>query len=335
LINEDGVFSFIVPDRLGFNNQFVSLRKKILDHYRIEELIYKAPFPNIVTDTLIFRFSRNKDRKTDYKIIIGEFNKKLQTRNSGEYLKDSEYRFVYDSSDVATKILDKIFGNNKCLPLGKIAETTSGFGGKSEEITITQKNQRQIKVIKGKSIQKFSAVTPYYFEFKKENITGRTTDKSKLGVKEKVLLRKTGYPIIATYDETGIFPEQSLYFIFNNKSDNSLKYFTALINSKLFQFVYINRLVTNKDSTPQLKKVDLDKFPVYIFGKDKKMHDEIVHSVDMLMKLNGAVKKEKSPMGIEQLSGDIAYNSGKLDGLIYELYGITDKDEIDIIEGRV
>jgi hypothetical protein len=332
LINTYGVFSFIVPDRLGFNNQFISLRKKLLQNYKIEELLYKVPFPNIVTDTLIFRFAQKNNFDNYYKIEVGEFGKKTQIKTSEDYLKDNEYRFVYESSNNAFKILNKIFIHNKCKPLGEIVETTSGFGGKSNEITNIRKNEKQIEVIRGRSIQKFSSVTPYFFEFKKENITGRTTDKNKLGVKEKVLLRKTGLPIIATYDESGIYPEQSLYFIFNNKTDNSLKYFTALINSKLFQFVYINKLVTNKDSTPQLKKIDLDKFPVLICGKDEaKSHDQIIKHVDNLLQLNKDLQTASLPEKIEQLKQRIEYNDDKINEIVYELYGLTD-EEVKIIE---
>jgi len=328
LINKDGVFSFIVPDRLGFNNQFVSLRKKILEKFKIDELLYKAPFPGIVTDTLIFRFSNKTKSGTDYKINVGEFGKVTQTKTKNEYLQDSECRFVYESSDKASKTLNKIFTNKSCKPLGEISETTSGFGGKSTEIFDSRKNQRQIEVIRGRSIQKYSSVKPYYFEFIRDNITGRTTDKKKLGVKEKVLLRKTGYPIIATYDESGIFPEQSLYFIFNNKTSNSLKYYTALINSKLFQFVYINSLVTNKDSTPQLKKVDLDKFPAFICdlkNKDEKAkHDEIVKNVDSLLKLNTDLQYEKLESNINMLKNRIEHCEEKIDKIINELYGVKD-----------
>ncbi len=335
LINSNGLFSFIVPDRLGFNNQFISLRKKLLQHYKVEELLYKAPFPGIVTDTLIFRFSNIKKTEDTYKINVGEFGKETQTKTNKEYLHDPEYQFLYESSDNASKILYKIFLSRKCKPLGDIAETTSGFGGKSTEITDSRGNQKQIEVIRGRSIQKFSNVTPYYFEFKKENITGRTTDQKKLGVKEKVLLRKTGYPIIATYDESGIYPEQSLYFIFNNKSKNSLKYFTALINSKLFQFVYINRLVTNKDSTPQLKKVDLDKFPVLVCElesqTEKNKHDEIVKLVDLLLKLNEEKQTTKLQSNIEQIQIRINYCEDRINELVYELYGLTE-EEIKIIE---
>ena len=335
LINKNGVFSFIVPDRLGFNNQFVSLRKKILQNYKIDELLYKAPFPNIVTDTLIFRFTQKKITENNYKIVVGEFGKAAQIKTSEEYLQDNKYRFVYESSDNASKVLNKIFSNNKCKPLGVIVETTSGFGGKSSKITDTRKNEKQIEVIKGRSIQKFSSIIPYFFEFKKENITGRTTDKNKLGVKEKVLLRKTGLPIIATYDESGVYPEQSLYFIFNNKTDNSLKYFTALINSKLFQFVYINRLVTNKDSTPQLKKVDLDKFPVFVCGMDeKKNHDEIVKNVDLLLQLNKELQTATLPNQIEQIKSRIGYCEDKINEIVYDLYGLTE-EEVNVMENKI
>lgn len=337
LINSTGYFSFIVPDRLGFNNQFVSLRNKILTNYKIEELLYKAPFPGIVTDTLIFRITQKKKNEKNYQITVGEYGKQTQQKEVSAYLKDNEHSFVYESSDNATKILNKIFSNIRSKQLGTIAETTSGFGGISTEITESRKNTRQIEVIRGRSIQKYSSVTPYYFEFIRENITGRTTDVEKLGSKEKVLLRKTGYPIIATYDKSGIFPEQSLYFIFNNHTDNSLKYFTALINSKLFQFVYINKLVTNKDSTPQLKKVDLDKFPIFVCNMKNKIekakHDEIINNVDSIMNLKKVFLKEKTPNRIEEIKSRLEYCEDSINEIIFNLYGIS-QDEVNIINEK-
>ena len=338
LINKSGVFSFIVPDRLGFNNQFVSLRKKLLTSYKIDELLYKAPFPGITTDTLVFRFSIKKKSDSDYQIRVGEFDKEVQIKTSKEYLEDKEHQFVYESSDVASEILNKIFVNKKCSPLGVIADTTSGFGGKTTEITATRKNQKQIEIIRGRSIQKYSSLTKFFFDFTKENITGRTTDKNKLGAKEKVLLRKTGFPIISTYDLSGVFPEQSLYFIFNNKTKNSLKYFTALINSDVFQFVYINKLVTNKDSTPQLKKTDLDKFPVFVCDikkkEEKEKHDEIVKQVDLLLKLNDELTDATLQSKIEQISSRIDHCQDRINKYVFDLYNI-DNDEIEVIQESI
>jgi len=334
IINRNGVFSFIVPDRLGFNEQFVSLRGKILKNFRIVELLYKIPFPDVTVDTLIFHFTHKRNGDNGYSIRVGELGKKGQVKKSADYLCDPEHRFIYESSDAATTVLKKIFGNKKCKPLGMVAKTTSGFGGKADKITKTRTGQRQIEVLKGENIGRYVTSAPYFFEFNKNNITGRTVDKNKLGIKEKVLLRKTGYPVIATYDDSGIFPEQSLYFIFDNLTDNSLKYFTALVNSKLFGFVYINRMVTNKNSIPQLKKIDLDKFPVYVCGKDDRaVHDKIVTCVDRIMRLQSEKGKIKNQSKLEQIAEEILHHESRINQFFYRLYGLKDKKAIKIVEG--
>jgi hypothetical protein len=329
LINLKGIFSFIVPNGLGFNKQFILLRKKILESYKIEKLIYNAPFPGITMGTLIFCFSKKEIEKKNYEIAVGEFDKELQYKSCEEYLTNKEYRFSYENGKEISEILTKIFSNKKCKPLVEIADTTSGFGGKSSEITTERKNESQIEIIKGKSIHKFSPIgVSYYFDFKKKNITGRTTDRAKLGVKEKVLLRKTGSSIISTYDDSGIYPEQSLYFIFNNKTNNSLKYFTALINSKIFQFVYINKLVANKHKMPQLKNDDLDIFPVYICDdSDKELHDNVVKFVDELLLLNKKLQTASLSNRVGQLKQRIKYTENKIDDIFYSLYDLTEEEK--------
>ena len=62
-----------------------------------------------------------------------------------------------------------------------------------------------------------------------KNITGRTTDPAKLGAVPKILIRKTGDKLLATYDDSGIFPEQSLHFLFNRRTDADPKYIFGLL----------------------------------------------------------------------------------------------------------
>jgi hypothetical protein len=338
IIKEGGYFSFIVPDRLGFNEQFIPLRKKILKNYIIEELLYKAEFPNIITDTLIFRIHNMK--KKSYQIKVGEFGKELQIKKSDDYLKDTEYKFSYESSDVVEKVLNKIFNTKNCRPLGNklgIIESKTGVILDSSYVTEKKSNQKQIKIIKGRNVERFYLNGCYYCEFSSKTIKGGTNDEKKLGAKEKVLLRKTGYPLFATYDDSKVYPEQSLYFLFNNKTNLSLKYLTAIINSNLFQFVYWHRLVTNRDSTPQLKKVDLDRFPVFILDLSKKeeksLHDEIVKLVDQLLKLNEEIREQKLETKRNLIQRKIDYCENRINEIVYQLYGLTE-DEIKIVEGK-
>ena len=338
LMNKNGVFSFIIPDRLGFNKQFISLRKKILTNYKIDQLLYKVPFPGITTDTLIFKFSNNINDKQDNKIRVGEFGKKKQIKNVKEYFKDSKYQFLYENNKKTSILINKIFMNKQYKLLGEVSTSTSGFGGKSSKIKEVRENEKQIQIIKGESIQRYSSIIKiFYFDFNKDNITGRTTNQHKLSITEKILLRKTGSFIIATYDETGIYPEQSLYFIFNNTTTNHLKYFTGLINSNLFQFIYINKLVTNKDSMPHLKKSDLDNFPCFICNFSNKQeaqaHDQIVKSVDQLLQFNKDLHVATLQTQKEQIQTKIEYHEDKINTLIYQLYNLTEED-IKIVEGK-
>jgi len=138
--------------------------------------------------------------------------------------------FFGDSSQM--EFVRRIGSAPSLVSLSDVCKTTSGYGGKSELITESQQNTRQIPTMKGDSILRYSLRRQYWFEFERENITGRTTDRNKLGARPKVLLRKTGDSIIATYDDSGVFPEQSLYFLFDFDRGLSPLYVLGVVNSK-------------------------------------------------------------------------------------------------------
>jgi len=284
LCKENGLFAFIVPDRLGFNQQFINLRKHILDNFTIKSLIYKAHFPGVIADTLIYVFLNVKDNNA--KIDVKEYGYEFQIINQKDYYKNNDFSFTYQKSDVVGQLLSKI-DTLEHKKLVECFDTTGGFGGKSKLITDERINDKQIVALKGESIGKYLIKKKFYFEFKKQNITGRTTDKNKLGAKPKILLRKTGYPLYGAYDDEGIFPEQSLYFLFNNKTEQSYYFYLGIINSKLFNFYYWNKLVTNKNTTPQLKKIHLDIFPVPCIDSDesKLLAESISSCVESILSL--------------------------------------------------
>ncbi len=334
LVKEGGLFSFIIPDRLGFNEQFINLRKRILENYTIEELLYKAPFPNIVTDTLVFRFLHQKP-KPDAILLVGEFGDTPQPKKQLEYLQTLEYQFLYQTDQQTSALVDSIFNNLNCVALGTDFETKVGVIVDTSQVTKERTDNDQKVILKGRSIGRYTIGEKFYIDYTKENIKGGTNDVNKLGAPEKVLLRKTGIPLYATYDNSGIFPEQSLYFIFNPKNGLSLKYMTALINSKLFNFLYINALVTNKDSTPQIKKVDLDKFPVRLIdmqnATDKKMYDDLINAVEMIMGLHAKLQEKLTEAQRTQWEKRIIYYENLINDLVLDLYDITNPTDRELI----
>ncbi len=286
LTSYNGFFSFIVPDRLGFNDQFIKLRKKILSDTLIVSLLFQVPFPKITADTLIFVLRKNKFQKNHH-VRIFEYSKAEITRNQQDLINDKFGKFEYFDSIEVMKIINKIAQNKKVKFIKSICRTTSGFGGKSKVITEIKTYSEQIPVLKGNCIRRYFIKNNYWFTFIKSNITGRTTDKEKLGASPKILIRKTGNKIISTFINSGIYPEQSLYFLFDNFTNLNFKYILALLNSQLINFYYFNKLVTNKKSIAQIKKEDLDQIPIYHLElnnkKDKKTHDTLVVLVDQML----------------------------------------------------
>nr|WP_243464716.1 TaqI-like C-terminal specificity domain-containing protein [Clostridium botulinum] len=145
---------------------------------------------------------------------------------------------------------------------------------------------------------------------------GGTKDLKKLKYKGKILVRKTGNEIIAAYDEEGIIIEQSLYGIINLKQNFSHKYILGILNSQLMSWYYKKYLITNKESTPQLKKYRLNKIPIKNCNKNVQEEVEILAD-----KIFQALKNENVK--------EIDYYYKILNQKVFSIYGI---DDIKIIK---
>jgi hypothetical protein len=157
----------------------------------------------------------------------------------------------------------------------------------------------------------------------------------KLGAQEKILLRKTGDHIVATYDDSGIFPEQSLYFLYANRSEMSFKFLLGVLNSRLLNAYYRAKCLTNIRSIAQVKKVDLDQLPIPVLkltdAADKARHDEMVAKVDAMLEAKKQLAKAKTDKDKTYYENKCAALDGQIDRLVYDLYGLTDQ-EIQIVE---
>jgi len=335
LLKRGGFFGYIIPDRLASNSQFINLRREILTKTSIKKLVFRAPFPNITADTLIIIYQKEYDANN--KIEISEYDKNAILIEQNEFEQNEVFSFIANTNKKVSLLLKKIDTFLNIAQLSSLYSTTSGFGGKSDVITTKQISPRQIPVLKGASINRYVMLQNYWFEFKKQNITGRTTDKEKLGYKPKILIRKTGDSIIAMIEKTGMFPEQSLYFLYDPLTDMSPEYILGILNSRVVSFYFREKLITNKNSIAQIKKVDLDKLPIPAFDLSQKphkaKHDNLVSLVDKMLDLK---RKEAAELGDHLktvIIRQIDAVERAIDMAVYELYNLTE-DEIKVVEGR-
>jgi hypothetical protein len=335
LTKKGGAFSLIVPDRLGFNGQFIKLRRRILNETSLRSLLYKTPFPGIIADTLIF-VADKATPSPNHEVTVQEFGGEPMTRKQSAFASHPELKFEFKGDGPTLSLIKRIVSRPRIKTLSDFVQCTSGFGGKSTLITSTKTTASQIRTMKGDSIGRYELRKTYWFEFKRENITGRTTDKQKLGASEKILLRKTGNQIIATYDDSGIFPEQSLYFLFNPKTEVRLKFILGILNSRFLNWYFQTMCLTNEKTIAQVKMVDLIGLPIptidFTRQDEVAVHDQFIKLVDKMLVAKKAQAEAADGGKREHWERQCQALDRQIDGLVCDLYDLTE-EEIAVVAG--
>lgn len=315
LIKVSGKIGFVVPDRFAKNLQYKILRKEILEKYNILNLAFQVDFPDINTDTMVFILENSHKENNEIKLKI--YNERDYFLSQKEYLKSSNYEFFYENSSDYMEIKKKIEEDSKLI--GDISKTFTGFIGENKKVTKDKGSSLQVEILKGENINRFSVISNLYYEFIPENIKGGTKDIRKLARPYKIIVRKTGKKIIAALDTRGYIVEQSLYGVINLSREFSYKYVLAVLNSKLIEWYYLNFLVTNINSTPQIKKYSLDRIPIKYCSREKQK--EIEELVDKIILEIEGLKKYNSIKSIKE-DKNIKVFQRKLDEKIFSLYGV-------------
>lgn len=304
----NGIMAFVLPCTFARNLQYVEFRKIILNKYNLMNLAFEMEFPNINTDIMVMILKKNYDPNN--KVCLDIYGKRKYYIYQNLYLSNRNYEFSYESNNLNSLI--KSFIEYNSVSLGEICLTFTGFIGIKSKITKYRINDSQVRILKGENISNFKVLNINYYEFNDDNIKGGTKDIRKLKCKNKIIIRKTGHTIVAALDTEGTIIEQSLYGLINLSDKFSYKYVLGILNSKLIQWYYLNFLITNERSMPQIKKYNLNLIPIKCCDKaDQSSVEEIVDKL---------ISEKDSRPELKEI----------LDKVIFKMYGIQ-KEYVDII----
>jgi len=123
--------------------------------------------------------------------------------------------------------------------------------------------------------------------------------------------------------------------LFNNNQQEDIRYILGLLNSKLltFRFRSIGKLKSggiieyfwNSVSKLPVRAIDFSN------AADRARHDKIVELVERMLDLHKQLAAAKNPNDKTRLQREIEATDREIDRLVYELYGLTEK-EIKIVE---
>ena len=324
LLKEGGLNCFLVPDRLAENLQYQRLREYMIEQGELVRLHFREPFPGVVSDTLIYWF-RKKQPPLQKKILVSDTLGNQVFISSSKFIRKGG-ALEKKLAPVALSLIKKL--KTQCR--GKIADyfnTGVGLIARPESIHQGKISSMEQPLIKGENIQPWKITGHYFFEFHSRNLLGGTIRYSKLTAKDRILVRKTGARLIAGIDHSGYLVEQSVYFLIpkpGKKLKYDLEFFLALINSWVLTFYYRNYLITNPESTPQLKKFHLEQLPVKRLNlKDpleKELYEELVGLVKKIMERQDDAERE-------------AWEK-ELNRLVFKIYQLS-AEEMELVEKAV
>ncbi|TAE70336.1 MAG: methyltransferase, partial [Bacteroidetes bacterium] len=152
---------------------------------------------------------------------------------------------------------------------------------------------------------------------------------------EKILVRRIGTEIIATFDDQKYY---NVCDVYNLLSKNiNLKYILGFLNSKLMSFYLQTQFKNAKKLFPKIPIAYLKQLPIIVLDtknkNDKNLYDKIILHVETLLELEKRLLNTKTDSEKRSLNDRIFRNKEELDNLIFDLYALTD-EEIKIILGE-
>jgi hypothetical protein len=319
LLAENGWHSFVVPDRIAENEQYAALRQFMIERGEITRLHFREPFPGVAADTLVYVFTRREKPRRSLRIRLTDHAGRSLDVPQTYWLKGEGYAPAPAGHDEVEEILKKIETAGR-RRLSQFLETGVGFIARPRRISADKVSENQQPVIKGEHVAPYQRTGSAWFEFTLQNLAGGTRSLPKLTRKDRILLRKTGARLTAAKDETGHLPEQSLYFAFPRDRRLArpyhLNYFLAILNSRVMSFYFRHRKITNRATTPQIKKVHLDTLPIRPINfrdpEAKKFHDDLAAMVQQ----REAATDRESARELDR----------KMEKIIADLYNLSPQD---------
>jgi hypothetical protein len=363
LIKNGGHLSFIVPFGL-LNQPFATkIRKLILNDFSllsIADLHTVRVFAEATVPTCIPHIIKKKQVRQNVAIFKCE-NQEFTLSHHIEtikYQQNDMLMFRTEKLDISFDLLAKI--KTKGVELGKLFYVSTGaeIHGKEERIegnklisghskfdVLHKDNKKGYKVyIEGSAIPKSKKLgryclpkIDYYLDYDGFINNMRSPKFKNLFESPKIIIRRSAglLGILATYDESKLYTSEKCILIINKSNvpdshkkfkevkDLSLKFLLGVMNSKLMNFYYQSVYSGFIDVYPNYLKL------LPIATQNTKLQNRLVKKVDEILILH----QKLSLIGYsKELEDKIQKIDDDIDSLVYQIYDITDKAEIALIE---
>lgn len=321
------IFSFIVPEALLTTDSNGKIREILLQNFNLNSIVTfdHFVFEDATIGTTIIVGEKNTKEKTKVvKINTGKQQSVVQEIKLTIGLEPWEVSF----DDASKTLFKKILSSSKLM--GELVEMSKGMVVKNRNDILSQTpTKKSLPFLLGNCMKRYNYHYDKYAEYEKLEIIGGTRNLSKHTSIPRLLIRRTGSSLCATYSDKQELIESTIYILRSDKVN--LKFLLGLINSKLLSFYLSKRLITNSQGFPQVLMGQLEQLP--IVTTSEKYQNEIAQSVEQLLQLNQEKEEIKLQTKVLQLESKIDYCESRINEIVYQLYDLAE-EEIKIVEGK-
>jgi len=329
ILKTKGILSYIIPSTILQNEYLKNIRKYLLSNYHITQIVsFENKVFKAVTDSIII-FVSNEFFEEAQTQFLRKDNLVFSSKNETKIFLQAVWNTTNDgvinlkANNKEYTIIKKIEMQSQVL--NEFLKANIGIKRAEAPISDIPKNGYK-KFLVGKDTNKYTInFTDKYILFKLSYFH-TSVDENIFMQTEKILVRKTGNFLLAAYDDSQFYTDQSIYNLYSRKNNPlSLKYIIALLNSSLMNFYFNKKMITNPNVFPYIKGIHLKKLPIKNINKQYQYpFIEVVNKVLAITKSDEYLTNHNKQTILKEYELQI-------DQMVYKLYELNN-DEIEIIE---
>lgn len=303
-LSKNGLCCFILPTSILNVATHADIRKYILEKFNINKIellgqIFKGVLTNVIQLILSQKTPQNQTE------II--YNKCTNYIYQSTFEKNINYNFtLYNNTDI--KLLEKIY-NREYKTLSESIWALGIVTGDNKKHISKQYSHGKENIYTGKEISPFIVKeSSNYIEYIRTNFQQVASDEV-YRVKEKIVYKFISKKLVFSYDDKQRLFLNSANIIVPSIKDYSIKTCLALLNSRVFQYIYIKKFNEIKILKGNLLQLP---FPTLSKNKDSEIKELV----------NNYLISEDSQI----------INS--INNKIYEIFNLN-KNDISIIESEL
>ncbi|WP_168165125.1 Eco57I restriction-modification methylase domain-containing protein [Anaeromyxobacter dehalogenans] len=332
LLSEHGVCGMIVPTTLLMNRSFQRLRKLLLKKATLTHVIDLGDgvFRDAVVPTCIIVFRKGLATASSVELgrnvralAANDYDRRLVSQDVLARAKDFAINVAGDGR--AEALASRL--QQTCVLLESLLNVKEGIKTGDDDRFLSDRPfvRDSFPVLKGRDIERYAADPIRFIHYDRERLDRPQTPEHFL-VPEKLLIRRVGERLVATYDDQQLFCVHTLYTVRPKSPGVRLKMLLGFLNSRLMTLLFRTANPQKGKVFPEVRIFSLNALP-FPANVEPELASDIEQHVDALLACAAEHSRTSTPQQHDAMSSRFATIDSRLEKLVWRAYGLTLDEE--------